>query len=902
MRREKSSDPRNTNVRIKSAMPMNIDRERLMEENISLKNQLNKMHSETINHKREINNLENEISQKEKMIEDIKNETQNGISNYHTKPSEMHIVVNIKKQFKELKKEYEKSLQELDNAKRNIKYTKIKELNCENQIFQEQIDKLKYLYQHSNSQNKNLQKNIYEFTSMKEELSKQDYLILNYQESNQKMGEEINNLNIEIEKLKKQKNEKIDILNKLKQKLKLQHQINEKLVMTRDNIKATDEYLSMKNAYEKKLQKTRKDLAYYRDSNAKNERLIRDMKQKDNVISSNTTKTSSRIIYASNPKPFPDLQPYPEKETNSKILLLQSRFQEEKTNREKLEKEIEVLKKTYNEASKPETKVILQNSNSNNNIVKPINVKDYDYMSNLIFNDFIYVIVKNLEANKIDKQIIESRILNVDNLNLLNDKSNYKLFISNVSNDFIDILKVKQEKDVVDIHSFVKTLLFNNFISKKCNIEEFKNKVLELFNNISFYSIEQKQELNKVIALKFNPVKDKLKEKISFFDDDNKGYISFDGIKKIIEELDLKLKKDYLEYIIYIMKVNLEEGTYLKDLKYENLFKIINDTQIDPNENIEENKENQEKDDDDAIEITNEEYLNKVNDIIGRICKVLLEKKKNIDEYFGKVLSKSVTDYNAIRLVYLVEVLKNEFNIDLSNIEIFCLFTKVKPGNSKDVDDDMEEIIDYNKFKKEIEKYLRNPPKKEKEKEIKKEKEKEKEETKVSNKLNYSEKYENAKEKPIEKSKEEENIKSILLDFMKQHSFSFERFIFPVHCMMKLSTNGKKFNRFLDIEFFKHFLYQNGILIHNKDINAFFEQDKLLLSGDKVNIDYLKFVLDGRKGIRHNLVNEFMTFKPIIERPEAAKIREKKEEKNVTNDKDLEKDFYGDEIFDDIDN
>ena len=43
---------------------MNIDRERLMEENISLKNQLNKMHSETINHKREINNLENESKRK----------------------------------------------------------------------------------------------------------------------------------------------------------------------------------------------------------------------------------------------------------------------------------------------------------------------------------------------------------------------------------------------------------------------------------------------------------------------------------------------------------------------------------------------------------------------------------------------------------------------------------------------------------------------------------------------------------------------------------------------------------------------------------------------------------------------------------------------------------------------
>ena len=125
---------------------------------------------------------------------------------------------------------------------------------------------------------------------------------------------------------------------------------------------------------------------------------------------------------------------------------------------------------------------------------------------------------------------------------------------------------------------------------------------------------------------------------------------------------------------------------------------------------------------------------------------------------------------------------------------------------------------------------------------------------------------------------------------MDKHKFTFERFIFPVHCMMKLTSDNKKFNRYLDVEFFKHFLYQNGILIHNKDINAFFEQDKLLLSGDKINIDYLKFILDGRKGIRDNSFNEFMT---IVERPEAAKIREKnKEEKN---EKKLEKDFYGDD-------
>ena len=34
------------------------------------------------------------------MIEDILNESENGMSNYHSKPSEMHLVINIKKQLR----------------------------------------------------------------------------------------------------------------------------------------------------------------------------------------------------------------------------------------------------------------------------------------------------------------------------------------------------------------------------------------------------------------------------------------------------------------------------------------------------------------------------------------------------------------------------------------------------------------------------------------------------------------------------------------------------------------------------------------------------------------------------------------------------------------------------------
>ena len=133
---------------------------------------------------------------------------------------------------------------------------------------------------------------------------------------------------------------------------------------------------------------------------------------------------------------------------------------------------------------------------------------------------------------------------------------------------------------------------------------------------------------------------------------------------------------------------------------------------------------------------------------------------------------------------------------------------------------------------------------------------------------------------PFNNKSNTEKIKSIFNDFMKKHKFSYERFIFPIHCMVKLTTNGKKYNRYLDLEFFKHFLYQNGIGIQKDELNEFLNEDKLLFNNEKVNLDYLKFLLSGRKGIRDNIVNEFMEFKLI----EEGQMKE--------NQKKIQKDFY----------
>ena len=55
-----------------------------------------------------------------------------------------------------------------------------------------------------------------------------------------------------------------------------------------------------------------------------------------------------------------------------------------------------------------------------------------------------------------DTLILESRVLNSDTLDLLKDKSQYKLFISQ------HILKARQRKDQEDICSFINTFLYDN--------------------------------------------------------------------------------------------------------------------------------------------------------------------------------------------------------------------------------------------------------------------------------------------------------------------------------------------------------------------------------------------------------------------------------------------------------
>ena len=356
--------------------------------------------------------------------------------------------------------------------------------------------------------------------------------------------------------------------------------------------------------------------------------------------------------------------------------------------------------------------------------------EDCDFMSNYNLNEFLYILKKCFEAQKINKGDIESKILNGETFNLLVKKENYNTFILTISANFCNLLKIIKIRDQLDMLSFVKTFLYNNFIANENKIDEFQNIFLNCFPDIIIYDKELDELYLKKISGYFKDKLDLFRNECESFDMNKKGTITFIGLKKIVEKLKINLKKEILEYMISFMKkscinntiyINKENKYSLRDLNYkallEEIYIHINNNNIDTNDNstnneITENNNNYEGflngnniDENSYIEITNEEYNEKIALIMSSIISEIIRKSNNsTSEYINLLFNKHIyTDddgHQIIELRKLIEEIKNSLYIELNQIEIFCLYSKFKINEDKNGNNN--ELIDYEFFKNEI--------------------------------------------------------------------------------------------------------------------------------------------------------------------------------------------------------
>lgn len=147
----------------------NIEKEKLYDDNIKLKEKINLLNKEKVNLKSEIHKKDAEIIKINKLIQEymtvsdgklnnisssLPNENNfllnlnginagNNFSNANSKLLEKsnsnQLIYNLKKQYKELKKQHNDKCLEIENIKKNIKHTKVIELKMENQTFMDEI-------------------------------------------------------------------------------------------------------------------------------------------------------------------------------------------------------------------------------------------------------------------------------------------------------------------------------------------------------------------------------------------------------------------------------------------------------------------------------------------------------------------------------------------------------------------------------------------------------------------------------------------------------------------------------------------------------------------------------------------------------------------------------------------
>ena len=671
----------------------------------------------------------------------------------------------IKKDYNNIQMEYAKRKKSINSLKEEKKISKDEELEMKNKALIEQINKLNYLYFNVLQKLIEYEESMKNIKKLKESKLKNEYILLELEYKYNHVLEEMKKRNKTIEELKYALSKKTSQLKQSQKNLEYYFQLNQKLLIDAENIYMSPKFLALKNDYETKINENKKKLEFYKEENYKKDKIIlefncgnKNINELYNSISNPDIKEKN--CYFKNAQKLSKEYFIKNKESkqNKEIISLKNKInilQEKILKLNKIIKEYEGNERCHkryrsNYHSKKDKKINFNNddnlnknnkNNLDNLIIQKISTNDIvienkvedeniDFMSNLNMNEFLYVLKKCFEAQYIQTDDIKTKILNAETFNILksNQKNKYNNFINTVSENLFKLIKVVKSKDKSDILSFVKTFLFNNYIENGKNIEEFQKLFWNSFKDMIIYDKNMEDKYMKKLGKYFKDKLDKLKNEFEFIDFNNKGNISFIALKKVLEKLKINLKNDVLEYMIFFMKwssinnINNVNNYSLKDLNYKNLLDKISsviksntELDIDSNSNLSEIEKNNFEgafngnitDDNSLIEITTEEYNEKIALIMNTISSEIMKKcNKNTEEYINKLFEKYITTddigHQIIELTKLVEEIKNSLFIELNQIDIFCLYSRFQINENNNKNANNVEVIDFKSFKNEI--------------------------------------------------------------------------------------------------------------------------------------------------------------------------------------------------------
>ena len=323
-----------------------------------------------------------------------------------------------------------------------------------------------------------------------------------------------------------------------------------------------------------------------------------------------------------------------------------------------------------------------KNNDNKNDEKAPDKKNNENDITNDEFTEFTYILIKNFESKKIAEETARQKIIMIPSSK---DPLDSKKFIDQMSFNIMKAVHCDNDDSLKRVKRWLSKLLDLCSNDQKKMTENF----LTLFSNITIYSQEQEILLSKKIKKCFLPKMDIIKEKLEPF---KSKYVTFDFLKKLIEEQQIEIKDEYAQYLFYELKKFDDPSASLFDLKIQNLFDIL-----DNNEN--ESKMNIESD----IEITNEEYVNIITNFGMQLLNYLNNNHTDLRKVLGDLVQNLSGDDNNEKIeVVFIEPFVNkmkEIGIELNDeIKIYCLFSRYKLSDEYD-------IISVNLLEKELENF-----------------------------------------------------------------------------------------------------------------------------------------------------------------------------------------------------
>ena len=260
----------------------------------------------------------------------------------------------------------------------------------------------------------------------------------------------------------------------------------------------------------------------------------------------------------------------------------------------------------------------------------------------------LHVFVKNLEAQGITKNKISQKIEEICKIFENKEEATKEEFIEPFTKMFIETMKITQEKDVEIVNNFL-----SDFVdSLNGETVVFFNGLIEVFDNIRDYKDIDK---DKEVSFGLSKYKDQLLDTLKKNDVNNNHLITFDILRKIVQDLNIILDDESMEYLIYRMKKDVPENNSIFDLNYEIIEKLLEKNEIgEIFINLKNNLINKNT----SLDNECQDYLNAVE---FQEIKILIIKRED----FFKVLEKlevSVTDElkKSIYEYFKIELESNE--------------------------------------------------------------------------------------------------------------------------------------------------------------------------------------------------------------------------------------------------